>query len=199
MTDYLYGISLAVQTINFLFSLGFGFLSGFLYDILRIIRLSISSKKFAIVIFDLIYCILFCFLFFIFLLSVNEGQFRFYLLLGAGCGFSVYYFSLGVIIFSLSQWIIDSIKRVCKRFLSILCFPFWWILSKIKPLIGENVKKCQKSMKKIKNKSKTHLKLNKHLLYNLRVKKRVRVKDEPQERRSGKNGSFKIKSTKETE
>lgn len=188
MTDYLYGISLAVQTVNFLFSLGFGFLSGFLYDVLRIIRLCISSKKIAIVIFDLIYCILFCFLFFIFLLSVNEGQFRFYLLLGTGCGFSVYYFSLGVIIFSLSRWIIDFIKRACKRFLSILCFPFWWILSKTKPLIGENVKKCQKNMKKIKNKSKTHLKLNKHLLYNLRVKKRVRVKDEPQERRSGTNG-----------
>ena len=188
MTDYLYGISLAVQTQNFLLSLGFGFLLGILYDAFRIIRLCISSKKVAIVISDFIYCLLFCFLFFIFLLTVNEGQFRFYLLLGSGIGFSVYYFSLGALIFSFSSAIIGFIKKWCRKIFSLFSYPFLWAFGKMKTVFGENVKKCQKTVKKIKNKSKTHLKVNKHLLYNLNVKKRVRVKDEPQEKRSGTNG-----------
>ncbi len=188
MTDYLYGISLAVQTKNFLLSLGFGFLIGIVYDFLRIIRLCISSKKIAILIFDLIYCICFCFMFFIFLLTVNEGQFRFYLLLGTGVGFSVYYFSLGAIIFSFSKSLTEFIKKWSKRFFSVLCFPFRWFFSRIKGGVHKKLEKSRKRVKKMKNKSKTLLKLNKHLLYNLGVKKRVRVEDESEERRSGTNG-----------
>lgn len=177
MTDYLYGISLAVQTKNFLLSLGLGFIMGIFYDVFRIIRLCISSKKFVIVIFDLLYCILFCFSFFIFLLTVNEGQFRFYLLLGTGVGFSVYYFSLGAIIFSFSKILTDFIKKWIKRFFAVLLFPFRWIYSRTKSLIDKKLEKSRKRTKKLKNKSKTLLKLNKHLLYNLKVKKQVRVDD----------------------
>lgn len=178
MTNYLYGLSLAVQTKNFLLSLGLGFLMGIIYDAFRIIRICISSKKFVIVIFDLLYCILFCFAFFVFLLTVNEGQFRFYLLLGAGVGFSVYYFSLGAIIFSFSEFLTEFIKKWLKRFFAVLLFPFRWIFSRIKNCIDKKLEKSRKRTKKLKNKSKTLLKLNKHLLYNLNVKKRVREDDE---------------------
>ncbi len=182
MTDYLYGISLAVQTKNFLLSLGFGFLTGILYDFFRIIRLCISSKKIAIIIFDLLYCTLFCLSFFIFLLTVNEGQFRFYLLLGAFVGFFVYYFSLGAIIFSFSKFLTEFIKKWFKRIFAVLLFPFRWIFVRIKSHIDKNFEKSRKRTKKLKNKSKTLLKLYKHLLYNLNVKKGVQVNDASEEK-----------------
>ncbi len=188
MTDYLYGISLAVQTKNFLLSLGLGFIMGIFYDVFRIIRLCISSKKIVIIIFDLLYCILLCFAFFIFLLTVNEGQFRFYLLMGAGVGFSVYYFSLGAIIFSFSNFLTELIKKWIKRIFAVLLFPFQWIFVRIKSHVDKKFEKSRKRTKKLKNKSKTLLKLYKHLLYNLNVKKRVRVNDASEERRSGTNG-----------
>ncbi len=177
MTDYLYGISLAVQTKNFLLSLGLGFIMGIFYDVFRIIRLCISAKKIITIFFDILYCILFCFAFFIFLLTVNEGQFRFYLLLGACVGFFVYYFSLGAIIFSFSRFLTDFIKKWTKRIFAVLLFPFRWIFSRLKSCIDKKFEKSRKRSKKLKNKSKTLLKLYKHLLYNLNVKKCVRVND----------------------
>lgn len=177
MTDYLYGMSLATQTKNYLLSMGLGFLMGFIYDGFRIIRLAISSKKIAVIISDLLYCVCCCFGFYIFLLTVNEGQFRFYLLLGAVVGFFVYYFSLGAIIFTFSSFLTNFIKKCFKRIFAVLLFPFRWIYGKIKSYVDKIIKKSRKRTKKLKNNSKTLLKLYKHLLYNLNVKKRVRVND----------------------
>ena len=110
MTDYLYGLSLATQTKNFLLSLGFGFIMGILYDLFRIVKISISKGKLATIISDILYCIFLCFALFLFCLTVNEGEIRLYLLLGSMAGFFVYYFSLGVIIFSFSEKIIAFIR-----------------------------------------------------------------------------------------
>ena len=128
MTDYLYGLSLAQQTRGFLLSLGFGFIMGIFYDLFRIIRISISRGKVATIISDILYCIFLCFALFLFCLTINEGEIRLYLLLGAGAGFCVYYFSLGVIVFSLNEKIIGFIKKVFLRIFKILSFPFVFLL-----------------------------------------------------------------------
>ena len=120
MTDYLYSLSLATQTKNFLLSLGLGFLMGFVYDLFRIIRISISERKIFVIVFDLLYCIFLCLSTFVFLITVNEGQVRFYLLLGEAIGFAVYYFSFGAIVFSFSGKIIDFIKLCFKRIFCVL-------------------------------------------------------------------------------
>ncbi len=181
MTNYLYGLSLAQQTKGFLLSLGFGFIMGIFYDIFRIIRISISKGKITTIIFDILYCIFLCFCTFLFCLTVNEGELRFYLLLGATVGFCVYYFSLGVIIFSLSQRIIAFIKNIGKTFFNIISFPFRWTFGKLRNICKKIVVKSQKNTKKIKNKSKFLLKVNKHLLYNLFVKKQHSVMRENKE------------------
>ncbi len=177
MTDYLYGLSLATQTMNFLLSLGVGFVLGIVYDSFRILRICISSRKIVIILFDIIYCIFFGLAFFLFLLTTNEGQFRFYLFVGSGVGFSVYYFSLGVIIFSFSELLTEFTKKWIKRIFSVFIFPFRWIYSRTKRFIDKKIKKSRKTTKNIKNKSKIHLKLYKHLLYNLNVKKQFRADD----------------------
>lgn len=178
MTDYLYGLSLATQTKGFLLSLGLGFLMGFFYDVFRLIRLSISQNKALIIVFDLLYCIFLCFSTFIFCMTVNEGQLRFYLLLGESIGFAVYYFSLGVVIFSSGERFIIFIKRCFKRIFKLLIFPFKWIFERMNALFNKFLKKGWKRARKIKNKSKILLKVNGHLLYNHNVKKQNQVGDE---------------------
>lgn len=178
MTDYLYGLSLATQTKNFLLSLGLGFLAGFAYDLFRIIRLSISSGKTAVIISDLLYCISLCFSTFIFLITVNEGQVRFYLLLGEAIGFAIYYFSFGAIFFSFSGKIIEIIKLCFKRIFSVLFFPFKWIFTRMRRVCDKLFKKGRKTSKNIKNKSKFLLKVNKLLLYNLNGKMQNQADDE---------------------
>ncbi len=178
MTNYLYGLSLAIQTKNFLLSLGLGFLMGIFYDVFRIIRISISQRKSVIIIFDLLYCIFLGFSDFLFFITVNEGQVRFYLLLGEAIGFAVYYFSLGAIIFSLSGKIIEFTKSCFKRIFCVLFFPFKWFFTTMKRVCDKILKKGRKTSKNIKNKSKFLLKVNKHLLYNLNGKKQNQANDE---------------------
>ena len=177
MTDYLYGLSLATQTKGFLLSMGLGFLMGFFYDVFRLIRLSISRNKILVIVFDLLYCIFLCFSTFLFCMTVNEGQLRFYLLLGEAIGFGVYYFSLGVIIYSSGEKVISLIKKCLRGIFSFLLFPFRWIFGRIKAVINKFLKKGRKSARKLKNKSKILLQVNKHLLYNHNVRKQNQVDD----------------------
>ncbi len=178
MTDYLYSLSLAGQTKGFLLSLGMGFLLGILYDLIRIIRISISRGKAAVFICDIIFCILACFCTFLFCLSANEGEMRLYLILGELAGFFAYYFSLGAVVFSYSERIIDFTKRLLRSFFGIILFPFKWIFAKTGKVFNKLLEKSRKKSKKVKNKSNFLLKVNKLLLYNLFVKKRNPVDGE---------------------
>lgn len=171
MTDYLYGLSLATQTKNFLLSLGFGFIMGIFYDLFRIVRISISSGKIATIFSDILYCIFLCFSLMLFCLTVNEGEIRLYILLGSLAGFFVYYFSLGVIIFSFSEKLISTIKRIIKSVFKVILYPFRLIFGILRKLFNKISLKSRKNTKNIKNKSKFLLKVNKLLLYNLFVKK----------------------------
>ena len=181
MTDYLYGLSLASQTRGFLLSLGFGFIMGIFYDLFRIIRIIISKGKLATIISDILYCIFLCFSLFLFCLTVNEGEIRVYLLLGASAGFCVYYFSLGAIVFSFSERIIGFIKKLFLRIFKIVSFPFVFIFGKLRNLFSKLFAKQRKNTKNLKNKSKFLLKVNKRLLYNLFVKKQHTVNRENEE------------------
>ena len=170
MTDYIYSLSLADQTKGFLLSLGFGFLMGIFYDLVRIVRISISKSKKVILVFDLLYFVFLGFCSYLFFLVVNEGDIRAFLLLGEGIGFSIYYFSLGVVVFTASEKILSITKKVISKILKIILLPFVWVFKKLKTLLEKFAKKWNKKSKKIKNKSKFHLKLHKHLLYNQGVK-----------------------------
>ena len=171
MTDYLYGLSLATQTKNFLLSLGFGFIMGIFYDLFRIARISISKGKIATVISDILYCVFLCFSFMLFCLTVNEGEIRLYLLLGSLAGFFVYYFSLGVIIFSFSERLILFVKKFIRSVFNVISFPFRFVFGKLRKMFKDLSAKRKKNTKNIKNKSKFLLNVNKLLLYNLFVKK----------------------------
>ncbi len=181
MTDYLYSLSLARQTKGFLLALGMGFLLGVLYDLIRIIRISVSRGKFAVVICDIIFCAAACLCTFLFCLTVNEGEIRLYLVLGEAVGFFVYYFSFGAVVFVCSEKIISFIKKLLGSVFGIIFFPFKWIFSKIRKLFNNLLKKSRKNSKKVKNKSKFLLKVNKLLLYNLFVKKQNLVDGEKNE------------------
>lgn len=171
MTDYLYSLSLAKQTQSFLMSLGFGFVMGLFYDLFRIVRVSFFKGKAAVIAFDVLYCVFLCFCTYSFCLTVSEGEIRAYILLGSAAGFVIYYFSLGVLIFKAAERITDFVKRIISKILKVILFPFSFVFGKAAAFFKKTVKKSRKSTQKVKNKSNFLLKVNKHLLYNLFVKK----------------------------
>lgn len=144
---------------------------GVVYDVFRIIRISISPGKIAFVISDVLYFVFLGLSTFIFCLAVNEGELRGYILAGEFGGFCIYYFSVGVVVFSVSEKIVLGFKKVMRKIFGVVFMPIKWLAKKISNIFNKIIKKSRKNIHFFKNKSKMYLKLNNKLLYNLGVKK----------------------------
>lgn len=89
---------------------------GILYDIFRIIRMLINTRNITIFLQDIIYFIVSGFVTFIFVLGINEGQSRFYILAGEGIGWIVYHITLGEKIYHCSENIVKMIHTKFRNF-----------------------------------------------------------------------------------
>ncbi len=164
-----YIVSLSSQTKNFLFSLGFGVLIGVLYDILRVIRMSISSSKKALYVTDFIFVFVSSVATFLFCLTVTDGQLRFYVLFGEALGFLIYYFSFGIIAVKFSTKTVEKIKSFFKKFFRFVSAPFRKIFARVSGFVKKAASKSRKSLKKSAKNAKILLQSDKALLYNLSV------------------------------
>lgn len=102
--------SLTSQILIFVYSLALGIFLGFAYDIFRIIRMVINSRNIAIFIQDVLYFILSGGVTFLFVLSVNSGNSRFYILAGEGIGWIVYHITIGEVIYKCSNKTVNFVK-----------------------------------------------------------------------------------------
>lgn len=102
--------SLTSQILIFVYSLALGMFLGFAYDIFRIIRMVINSRNIAIFIQDVLYFILSGGVTFLFVLSVNSGNSRFYILAGEGIGWIAYHITIGEIIYKCSNKTVNFVK-----------------------------------------------------------------------------------------
>lgn len=92
---YIQGIT--DQTRLFLFSVGFGFLLGVLYDIFRTLRMIISERAFFVITMDILYFCTCAFCNFCFAMALDNGRIRAFVALGEALGWIIYYFSFGAI------------------------------------------------------------------------------------------------------
>ena len=113
----------------FLFSVGFGFMIGLLYDFFKVFRTAISKSKKLIFIQDILFFLITSVITFLFLLSVNAGRFRFYIFAALAVGFAVYFFTFSRMFFNLSLKILEKIKSVFLLWGAVVSFPFRKILS----------------------------------------------------------------------
>ncbi len=136
--EYIQG--LGSQTRLFLYSAGYGFLLGILYDLFRNIRLIISNKKSFVIFSDVTYFVLCSFLVFCFALVMDSGQIRAFVFVGQAVGWLIYYFSFGAVAVRLGR-AASGISCVAKRALRRF-------LRKIKRKISVKTKKPAKKLKK---------------------------------------------------
>lgn len=151
----MYSVPHSEQLSIFLSSLGVGFILGVLYDVLRGIRLSFSKSKVLVVIFDLIYFILLAFITFIFILAVNKGEIRFYIILGEIIGLLFYYVSFGIAAIKITDKIIGLLRRFYSFAFKVLSAPFRLmkrLFLKLSEKIKRIFKKTSKNSEKIRKK-----------------------------------------------
>ena len=149
MLNYL-GISVLEQSRIFLYAVVLGTILCVLYDVFRVIRIAFGGKMTVVFIEDILFSVLALVLTFIFVVAVNNGELRFYVLVGELLGFAIYYFTFGRVTMGLSKGIISILKSL----LNLLMKPFVRLFRSLK-----GKKKIKK--KKSHHISKNHLKIDK--------------------------------------
>lgn len=96
-------------------SLAMGIFLGIFYDIFRIIRLLLNPKNLSVFIQDVIYFIISGFITFIFVLILNYGESRFYILAGEALGWISYHVTLGDFIYKKLKNIVKSRQRKSEK------------------------------------------------------------------------------------
>ncbi len=153
--EYIQGLT--AQTQIFLYSLGFGFLLGILYDVFRTLRTVISNSRGFVLFMDLLYFAVCAFLIFCFNMVVAGGHIRIYIALGELLGWLIYYFSFGAIAIKAG----NAVSAFIKRIFGIITKPIRIIIRKIrrktrrfgdfnKKLIRKNDKKAKYILQKYK-------------------------------------------------
>lgn len=149
------GTTLASQIMIFLFSFVLGSFLGLIFDIFKVVN-SILEKNLKRVFFeDILYFILSAFATFIYVLIVNMGEIRFYILSGEIIGWLIYRFTFGRLIYKFILIITRFLYNWISRFKK-------YIISK---LPKNRVKKLFKKIKSILHRSTKELKLKKVIFH----------------------------------
>lgn len=163
----MYSVPQAQQLSIFVAALGLGFLLGVLYDVVRAIRLSLPRSKIATIFFDLLYCFLIGLATFLFILALNKGEIRFYIIAAEFIGAAFYYVSFGIAVIKITNKAVALLKRLYSFIFKILCTPFkllkrLFVLTKNKT--SALFKKSEKNSVKLRKK---HLPKLRVYVYNL--------------------------------
>lgn len=143
----------------FLKAMGLGILLGGCYDVLRVLRTLVSFGKHIFIASDFIYCLWAGFLTFSFLLNENFGIPRFYIFIGAGTGFFLWYFTAG----KINMFLAKKLRRILKAVFR----PFLKIYRKSLNFVKKRIKTAKIFYLKEIDKRKTLLKKKKGLVYNI--------------------------------
>ncbi len=116
-------LSMTNQALLFLYSVIFGFVVGFFYDILRVFRRIIKHHKILIHIEDFLYWIFLTATLFFIMLSINNGEIRFFLFPGVFIGMILYYHTVSGLFLKTSDKIIKLIKTVLLFAIRLILLP----------------------------------------------------------------------------
>ena len=141
-----------------LYSVGFGFFAALLYDIFKIIHSAIFKSVRFLFVKDFIYSIVTAFLYFIFLLAINNGKIRVYILIGTILGYICWFILLSSLFIRIATLIINKLISFFTSTASVITFPFRVIFSLLLPIISKTNEFINKIFEKIRNKLKIHLK-----------------------------------------
>lgn len=117
-------IDFNILMLFFLYSLIVGAGIGAVYDVFRIVRIILPKAKTVIFFEDLLFCLTAAVIMSIFIFNAGYGIVRGYALIGSGIGFTVYYMTVGKIVYRLSEIIIAFIKKAIRFITALIAAPF---------------------------------------------------------------------------
>lgn len=131
---------MADQTIIFVKSFLFGMLLGAFYDVFRIIRLFKTKKLIITFVCDILYFTLCGLLTFLFILYINSGLVRGYIVLGVFLGAIFFYNTIGTITIRVYGFLFQIIEFLLRPLFMLIFCP----IRKLKSLISRILSKFNK-------------------------------------------------------
>lgn len=125
---------LSTQMLIFLKACMLGCFICIVYDCFRIIRILFTNPAWLVFIEDIIFIILATVSSFVFIVTQNNGQFRFFLLVGELIGGIIYFYTISKVIIKIATVIIQIVHKILRFILKIASIPvmfFYKILKKI--------------------------------------------------------------------
>ena len=119
----------------FVYSLIVGAAIGVYYDVFRIIRIVLPKSVVLIFFEDLIFCLSAGAIMSVFIFNAGFGIVRGYAVLGAGIGFTVYYLTIGKLVYRLSELIIDFLRKALRFIAGLIAAPFVAAVKGLKKLL----------------------------------------------------------------
>jgi spore cortex biosynthesis protein YabQ len=116
----------------FLYAVAFGVADFFIYDCIRILRIAFKHSFNAIQAEDALFWFISAVFFYKMLIFLNEGEVRFYIVMGFFSGAIAYHFSFSPIIMCVANEVISAIKKVLSVILRIFLFPLRLCLKVVK-------------------------------------------------------------------
>lgn len=166
-------LSMNYQAKLFILMIIIGFSSGFFYDVLRIIRRTVKHNNIIMNIEDILYWAGVTFAVFYIMLIKNNGEVRFYVIIGILIGMILYFLTISTYVLKVSMTVINFFKKVIAAILKILLFPFKILLKILKPpmkWILSIFKKCSTNTGKRLQKCGNYAKMKSR-----RIKKDIKV------------------------
>ena len=160
-------VSVSAQTMVFIVSVCVGTLLGVLYDVFRITRLAIRSGWAVVIIQDIMYLLACTIVTFIFMLRVNSGEIRFFIVVGEILGAVVYFLTLSILVMRISSITIDAIIRFNIFLRSLILPPMKRVYTKIDIGIDLKGAKVKRMLIKENKLMRIRLKVAQKMLYNL--------------------------------
>lgn len=159
-------VTVAEETLIFLYSCLLGCGLAVIYDVFRILRLAFPGGKVMVFIEDGIFIVIATLATFIFCVNFCNGYFRVFVAIGEILGFIIYYFTVGILVFKAAKSIIRGVKAVLRFLYKIFVKPvvrfFKYICTKFKKLFKHISQKSPKGFFA----SKFHLKRHGKMMYN---------------------------------
>lgn len=142
-------VSVTNQAYIFLSSVVGGLLVGFVFDIFRILRRVVKTANFITYIEDILFWILVSIIIFSLVFITNNGELRWYELLGVMLGVIFYNLLFSQYVIRVSVTVINFIKKVIVFVIKIILFPFVIIYKLFKKPCILLTKFINKIMKKL--------------------------------------------------
>ena len=126
-------LSMSGQAWLFLTTVAAGFVIGFAYDIFRIARKTVRHSHFMVQLEDVMYWLAVSLLMFYFMLHSNYGEIRFFSIVGAAIGMTLYFCSISPAVVKVSVAVIEFMQKVLFTVARILLAPVRLAIKILKP------------------------------------------------------------------